>query len=90
MKNELHITVYESDVLKIQTIKSFGFKSAEGEWFDQNEEEVVLIIRGRAVLQFDDKNVSLEKGDKYIIKRHEKHRILYTSKNCEWYCVYIK
>ena len=49
-------------------------------WYEQDENEFILLLEGDAILEFEDKReVQLKKGDFLDIKAREKHRIKYTS-----------
>jgi len=84
-----------SDVkdVRIERIISKGHSSPKDFWYDQKLNEFVLIIRGRAKLQFmgEKKPTHLSKGDYLIIPPHVKHRIQWTDPGTEtvWLAVYF-
>ncbi len=75
---EEFITLNQNKNIKIERIVSFGQKSQEGFWYDQNENEFILILEGFAILEFEDKQIELNKGDYLNIPSHRKHRVKYT------------
>jgi cupin 2 domain-containing protein len=79
--------------VRIERIVSSGNVSPDGFWYDQEEDEWVLLITGTAVLAFEDnRTVELKAGDTLFIGAHEKHRIINTSSDpkCIWICVFMK
>ena len=90
MKEEITV-IFENDSLRMETVKSFGAKSSEGFWYDQQEEEIAVVSRGYAILEFEDeKKVELKAGEKCVIAPHERHRVAFTSEDCEWICLFFK
>lgn len=73
------IEILKKKNIRIERIVSNGQRSEDGFWYDQEENEFVLLLQGDAVLEFENKEVSLKKGDCIDIKSHERHRIKYTS-----------
>ena len=86
---ELIEILSESENIKIERIVSNGQTT---EWIVSNEEEFVLLIQGKATIEFENRKETLIKGDTIIIKKGEKHRVAYTSKepHCIWLCVFYK
>jgi cupin 2 domain-containing protein len=48
------------------------------------------VLDGIAVLEFEDKTVTLTKGDYINILAHQKHRVLYTANPTIWLAVFYK
>lgn len=84
---EITDTILKNEKIKIERILSSGQSTAV---YDQKEDEWVLVLEGESVLETEGKEISLKKGDHYYIKAHEKHRVLYTSENCLWLCIFVK
>lgn len=73
---EIFETIIESDSIKIERIISKGQSSPESFWYDQVKNEWLIVIKGKAKLQFEDnKVVDLTKGDYTNIPAHKKHRV---------------
>lgn len=72
---------------KIERIVSRGQTSG---WYDQNEDEFVALLSGRAEIEFDGRSEKLSAGDTLFIPAHQRHRVAYTSKEpaCVWLCVF--
>lgn len=88
LNEELSTTLLKDKNIRVERIISTGQTSA---WYDQDETEFVILLQGKARLEFLDKEISLKAGDTILIKAHEKHRVSYTSSNppCIWVCIYI-
>lgn len=66
-----------SENVRIERIVSRGQTSVE--WYDQTENEWVMVLEGAARLLFDDGNlVSLGKGDYLNIPAHVRHKVAWT------------
>lgn len=65
--------------VRIECILSHGHTSPESGWYDQDESEWVIVLRGRGRLQFDDgEEVELDADDWIDIPAHRKHRVAWT------------
>ena len=71
----------------IERIVSKSFKN--GSWMVQQHDEWVLLIQGEALMEFNDRNISLKQGEHLFIKAHEAHRVLETSEVAIWLAVHI-
>ena len=84
-KEEFFETLIEGNgKFKVERIVSTGQITPEGQWYDQDRDEWVVLLQGEAQILFiDDQNNEkinkLAKGDYLFIKAHEKHRVIYTS-----------
>lgn len=65
--------------VRIERIVSRGHSSPEGFWYDQAQDEFVLLLEGEAVLAFEDGVMRLKAGDYLTIKAHQKHRVQWTA-----------
>ena len=79
LPKELFTVLAENENVKIERIVSDGHASAEGVWYDQEQDEWVLLISGSAVLTVGDKRVELTVGDHLLIPAHQRHRVESTS-----------
>lgn len=61
----------------------------EGVWYDQDEDEWLLLLEGTARLEVDGDEKRLEKGDMLFIGAHTKHQLLGTSADALWLTVHI-
>ena len=93
LKEEKIENIVNSDNIRIERIISFDYKSPNGFWYDQDENEFVMLLQGEATLEFDKNTlVSLKKGDYIIIEKHKKHRVVSTAKNTLtiWLAIFYK
>ena len=67
------------DDFRLERIVSTGQATPEGEWYDQDHDEWVLLIAGAARLRFDDGcQYDLRLGDYVNIPAHRRHRVAWT------------
>lgn len=72
-------TLLQSPGVRVERIVSMGHASPENFWYDQAEAEWVLVIQGRAALEFDDGEIiALTPGDYCMIPAHRRHRVQFT------------
>ncbi len=78
--DEVLEAILQTQHFKIERIISHGHATAEGEWYDQDKNEWVLVLKGNAGLLFegDDETVTMKTGDYIIIPAHQKHRVEWT------------
>ncbi|MFC6633392.1 cupin domain-containing protein [Microbulbifer taiwanensis] len=83
LPDELGEEVFEdlvrSESMRIERIISKGQASPEQGWYDQEENEWVMVLQGAAELAFDSGHeVKLEVGDFINIPAHSRHRVSWT------------
>lgn len=88
--DEIFETIISCQSIKIERIISKGHKSEPDFWYDQEQSEWILILKGEARLQFEDKFIYLTVGDYLNIAPHQKHRIDWTTPEEEtiWLAVF--
>ncbi len=66
--------------MRIERIVSVGHASPENFWYDQEEDEWVMLLTGSASLRFDGQiePVVLHSGDWVVIPAHVRHRVEWT------------
>ena len=79
LPEELITVLQEGPGIRIERIVSTGHRSLENFWYDQPESEWVLVLKGAARLQFEDRVLELLPGDTINIPAHQKHRVEWTS-----------
>ncbi|MFO1063780.1 MAG: cupin domain-containing protein [Pirellulales bacterium] len=70
-----------SAAVRIERIVSYGQASPPGFWYDQSEDEWVVVLQGEAELECLDppEIIRLQSGDWLRIEAGRKHRVLKTS-----------
>lgn len=81
LPDELTTVLQEDHGVRIERIISQGHNSPAGFWYDQSESEWVLVLKGAARLEFEDRMVEMSPGDFIDIPAHQKHRVAWTSPN---------
>jgi cupin 2 domain-containing protein len=78
--DEIFETLVKTDSLKLERIISAGQATPHGEWYDQETEEWVLLVKGSAGLLFEgQKEIRVMKpGDYILIEAHQRHRVEWT------------
>ena len=75
--------------LRIERIVSHGHASPPDHWYDQTEDEWVMVVEGRATIGFDDgREVELGAGDWLTLPAHCRHRVLRTAAPTVWLAVF--
>lgn len=76
----------------VERIVSKAHSSPEGFWYNQENDEWVIVLQGSAIIQFEEQNVELQKGDYIFIPAQKKHRVSYTSSEpeCIWLAIHGK
>ncbi len=79
--DEQFATLLESPHFRLARIVSTGQASPEGEWYDQDRAEWVVLLKGRAGLRFEDETEdrTLAAGDFVTIAAHRRHRVVWTA-----------
>jgi len=78
---EIFETIVETKSFRLERIISDGQLTAEDEWYDEEENEWVILLKGGAGLLFesDAEPVALAPGDYVNISAHRKHRVAWTN-----------
>ncbi len=84
--------LFSTKSFRLERIKSFGHITPVNQWYNQETDEWVLLLRGQAKLLFknNNKTVSLNSGDYLLIHKGTVHRVDFTSKDALWLCIHFK
>jgi cupin 2 domain-containing protein len=80
ISGEVFETIAGAGDVRIERIVSNGQSTPEGEWYDQEQDEWVLLLAGSAGLLFEDspEPVILAAGDHLLIPAGCRHRVTWT------------
>lgn len=72
--------VFQTPLLRLERIHSCSYSSPAGFWYEQPEEEWVLLLQGTAGLRFEDQDcdLRLSPGDSLEIRAGRRHRVTRT------------
>ena len=76
---ELFTTLVAASDVRIERIVSHGHASPPDFWYDQPQDEWVMVLKGAARLRFEDQSIELKPGDFLTIAAHRKHRVEWTT-----------
>ena len=80
LPNEIFEDIIVTEKLRVERIVSKGQISPDIGWYDQNENEWIIVLSGYGVIEYiNGVKVILKQGDYLNIKAHEKHRVIETS-----------
>lgn len=90
LKDEFFEELASNKDVKIERIVSYGHTSPKNGWYDQEQNEWVIVLKGKAVIAFEDKDIRLKSGDYVNIPAHTKHKVSWTLPNSEtiWLAVF--
>ncbi|WP_020407549.1 cupin domain-containing protein [Hahella ganghwensis] len=77
--------------VKIERIVSQGHTSPDSGWYDQDQNEWVMVVKGTAVITYDSgQDIRLQEGDYLNIPAHQKHKVSWTDPDTEtlWLAVF--
>jgi cupin 2 domain-containing protein len=78
---EIVLELVRSQSVRIERIVSTGQTTPIDRWYDQDQNEWVIVLKGKAELLFEGSNqiVPLETGDYVHIPAHARHRVVWTA-----------
>lgn len=79
LENELFELIIKNENIKIERIISKGHKSPETGWYDQVHNEWVVLIKGAAIITFEDKELAMGPGAYVNILAHTRHKVTCTN-----------
>ena len=85
LTEEVFEDIISKDQIRIERIVSNGHCTKPGEWYDQEKNEWVLILKGSGVIEYEDgEKASLSVGDHLLLPKGVKHRVAQTEKPTIW------
>lgn len=85
-EREIEETIFENDQVKIIRICSLNQAT---DFYNQDQLEIVKIVRGRARLEIEGEVLDLKEGDILPIHPHQIHRVL-SQDHAVWLCIFLK
>ena len=89
---ELFETLFNNEQVLIERVVSTGQVTPPGEWYDQEQNEWLMVLQGSGELSYEDNSrIKLTRGDYLLIPAHQKHRVEYTSTEppCIWLTIFF-
>ena len=91
--DELFQTLLSNKQIKIERIISKDHSSSVNNWYDQIQDEWIILLEGQAKLQFENNTalLNLNPGDYLFIPAHSKHRVHWTDPTITtiWLAIHI-
>jgi cupin 2 domain-containing protein len=81
LPDELVELLIHHPAFRVERIVSRAHATPEGQWYDQDADEWVLLLKGAAGLLFegDVAPIELKPGDYLVIPAHVRHRVIWTA-----------
>jgi len=90
--DEIFERILEAGDVRIERIVSHGHTSPASGWYDQDEDEWVLVLQGSGRVLFEDaRECLLGAGDHLYIAAHRKHKVTWTDPDAAtiWLAVFF-
>ena len=84
--NEIMKILHSGKNVRIEKIIS---KNNVSDWYDQEENEWLVLLKGEAEIEYEDRKIKLVCGNTLYIPAHIRHRVSKTT-DCIWLCVFEK
>ncbi len=72
-------TLLQAANVRIERIISHGHASPPDFWYEQGQNEWVVVLKGAATLRFEDGVIEMKPGDFVNVPAHKKHRVEWTT-----------
>jgi cupin 2 domain-containing protein len=93
LPEELIEILHQSGAARIERIVSRQHASPPDFWYDQNQDEWVLLLAGSAGLKIEGEmqTISMMPGDALFLPAHKKHRVEWTDATCDtiWLAIHM-
>ena len=91
LPDELFSAIVDCGLVRVERIVSRGHVSPPDFWYDQDEDELVVLVQGHArVLVQDAGELDLRAGDFLDLPAHTRHRVTYTDPQADtiWLAIF--
>lgn len=76
INDEIFELIAQNSAVKIERIISHGHCSPASGWYDQSQQEWVMVVQGLAILEFEaGESITLKAGSYLNIPAHVKHKL---------------
>jgi cupin 2 domain-containing protein len=79
LPDELVTVLLDAANVRLERVVSHGHASPDGFWYDQDQHEWVVLLKGAATLRFEDEVMELKAGEFVTIPANRKHRVEWTT-----------
>ena len=84
LQSEVIEDIVKSDSLRIERIISKGHTTPPSQWFDQEQNEWVIVLQGEAIIDFEEGDEQrMLRGSYLNIPAHCRHRVKWTKPETE-------
>lgn len=93
INEEIFTEILHRENLRVERIISHGHSSPADGWFDQSENEWVMVLKGEAkIFMQGDHHVHLKPGGHLTIPAHTKHKVTWTKPGTEtvWLAIHYR
>lgn len=90
LSEEISQLLAAGNEFKLERITSYGHPSPSGYWYDQEQDEWVALLQGKASLEFETGSITLTAGNHLLIPAHCKHRVARVSVDAIWLALHFK
>ena len=89
LTEEVFTELLRQGAVRIERIVSNGHVSPADFWYDQDENEWVLLLVGEGEIEFaGGERIRLRQGDALNLPAHTRHRVTFTSHPAIWLAVF--
>jgi len=93
LTEELFEILANGHEFNMSRIISTGQVSPQSGWYDQDTHEWVILLKGAAIITFEDgREIHFAPGDYLMIPAHDKHRVSWTKPDRQsvWLAIYYR
>jgi len=84
LPEELFDTILSSDSFRLERIISKGHATPKGQWYNQQDNEWVMLLKGSAGLRIEGQDIiTMQQGDFILLPAGLKHRVEWTAPDTE-------
>lgn len=84
LDEEFFELLVQGENIKIERIISKGHRSPESGWYDQEQNEWLIVLKGEAIISFENGiDINLKAGSHINIPSRKKHKVSWTDPKTE-------